>query len=95
MTTSVAATELAKLGKCETMIKKAVSHPRPAISKRPQSTQGTDSTLRGEFAHFRYEAAALRFMSSAAGAKRRIYQLVFAATVAAGVLTLLAAWTTS
>ena len=56
---------------------------------------GTDNTLRGELAHFRYEAAAMRFMSSLAGAKRRVYQLVFAATVAAGVLTLLAAWTTS
>ncbi|EOW9487323.1 hypothetical protein ACOCGL_002762 [Vibrio cholerae] len=95
MTVSVAATELAKLGKCETMIKRFAKHPRPAPSKRPQSPQGTDNTLRGEFAHFRYEAAALRFMNSAAGAKRRIYQLVFAATVAAGVLTLLAAWTTS
>ena len=82
MTASVAATELAKLGKC-------------ALSKRPQSPQGTDSTLRGEFAHFRYEAAALRFMSGTAGAKRRIYQLVFSATVAAGALTMLAAWTTS
>ncbi|MDF4372513.1 hypothetical protein P3381_24680, partial [Vibrio parahaemolyticus] len=30
-----------------------------------------------------------------AGAKRRIYQLVFSATVAAGALTMLAAWTTS
>lgn len=95
MTASVAATELAKLGKCETMIKKATNHPRPTLSTCPQSPQGTDSTLRGEFAHFRYEAAALRFMSSTAGAKRRIYQLVFSATVAAGVLTLLAAWTTS
>ncbi|ELT7570176.1 hypothetical protein R9Y00_002133 [Vibrio cholerae] len=95
MTASVAATELAKLGKCEAMIKKVASHPRPALSKRPQSPQGTDSTLRGEFAHFRYEAAALRFMSDTAGAKRRIYQLVFSATVAAGALTMLAAWTTS
>ncbi|MBD3719249.1 hypothetical protein IE995_26980 [Klebsiella pneumoniae] len=94
MTASVAATELAKLGKCEAMIKKVASHPRPALSKRPQSPQGTDSTLRGEFAHFRYEAAALRFMSGTV-AKRRIYQLVFSATVAAGALTMLAAWTTS
>ncbi len=46
MTASVAATELAKLGKCEAMIKKVASHPRPALSKRPQSPQGTDSTLR-------------------------------------------------
>ncbi|TDB57929.1 hypothetical protein C5467_11160 [Photorhabdus khanii subsp. guanajuatensis] len=95
MTASVAATELAKLGKCEAMIKKFAKHPRPAPAKRPQTPQGTYNTLRGEFAHFRYEAAAMRFMNSAAGAKRRIYQLVFAATVAAGVLTLLAAWTTS
>ncbi len=95
MTTSVAATELAKLGKCEAMIKKVANHPRPALSKRPQSPHGTDNTLRGELAHFRYEAAAMRFMSSLAGAKRRVYQLVFAATVAAGVLTLLAAGTTS
>lgn len=95
MTASAAATELAKLGKCEALIKKSVSHPLHTMSKRPESPQGTDNTLRGEFAHFRYEAAALRFMSNAAGAKRRIYQLVFAATVAAGVLTLLAAWTTS
>lgn len=29
MTASVAATELAKLGKCEAMIKKVASHPRP------------------------------------------------------------------
>ncbi|EBA8490057.1 hypothetical protein LOV38_004679 [Salmonella enterica] len=77
MTASVAATELAKLGKCEAMIKKVASHPRPALSKRPQSPQGTDSTL------------------GTAGAKRRIYQLVFSATVAAGALTMLAAWTTS
>ncbi|WP_423810230.1 hypothetical protein [Proteus mirabilis] len=42
MTASVAATELAKLGKCEAMIKKVASHPRPALSKRPQSPQGTD-----------------------------------------------------
>lgn len=96
MTASVAATELAKLGKCEAMIKKATSHPRSTLSKRPQSPQGTtDRTLRGELAHFRYEAAALRFMSSTEGAKRRIYQLVFSATVTAGVLALLAAWTTS
>lgn len=40
MTASVAATELAKLGKCEAMIKKVASHPRPALSKRPQSPQG-------------------------------------------------------
>ncbi len=92
MTTSVATTEL---GNCEAMFKKAASHPRLALSKRPQSSQGTDSPVRGEFARFRYEAVALRFMSSTAGAKRRIYQLVFSATVAAGVLTLLAAWTIS
>ncbi|WP_353615150.1 hypothetical protein [Shigella sp. FC1967] len=40
MTASVAATEMAKLGKCEAMIKKVASHPRPALSKRPQSLQG-------------------------------------------------------
>ncbi len=47
MTASVAATELAKLSKCEAMIKKSASHPRPAPAKRPQSPQGTDNTLRG------------------------------------------------
>ncbi|WP_283631430.1 hypothetical protein, partial [Shewanella baltica] len=91
MAASVSATELAKLGKCEAMIKKSANHPRPSPAKHSQSPQGTNNTLRGEFAHFRYEAAALRFMNSAARAKRRIYQLVFTATVAAGVLTLLVA----
>lgn len=92
MTTSVAATEL---GKCEAMFKKAASYPSLALSKRPQSSQVTDSPVRSDFAHFRYEAPPLRFMSSTAGAKRRIYQLVFLATVVAGVLTLLAVWTIS
>ena len=46
MTTSVATTEL---GNCEAMFKKAASHSRLALSKRPQSSQGTDSPVRGEF----------------------------------------------
>lgn len=91
MTTSVAATELAKLGKCEAMIKNHVRRTS-APAKWSRSSQRTESMLRGELAHYRYEEAALRFMSSTAKAKRQIYHLVFSATIAAGILTLLAIW---
>lgn len=97
MITSVSATELAKLGKCETLVKKSVSYSQGPFSRAntPKSSRGNENTLRGEFAHFRYEAAALRFMTSIEGAKRRVYQVVFAATVALGLLALLAANTSS
>lgn len=45
MTASVAATELAKLGKCEAMIKKVASHPRPA-------RQSAHNRHRGQIAPF-------------------------------------------
>ncbi|WP_193432664.1 hypothetical protein [Candidatus Williamhamiltonella defendens] len=53
MTTSVAATELAKRGKCEAMIKKSANYPRPtpekhsksATSRQTFSAKRSDQTL--------------------------------------------------
>ncbi|MDM9305894.1 MULTISPECIES: hypothetical protein [Gammaproteobacteria] len=100
MTASVSATELAKLGKCASLIKSvskgsvAVRTVRPVKLGKSLATHN-ENTLRGEMAHLRYESAALRFMNHAAQAKHRIYRVVFSATVAMGLLTLLAAWTTN
>lgn len=100
MTASVSATELAKLGKCASLIKSvskasvAVRTTRPVKHSQSLASHNED-TLRGERAHLRYESAALRFMNHAAQSKHQIYRVVFSATVALGLLTLLAAWTTN
>lgn len=100
MTASVSATELAKLGKCASLIKSvskesvAVRALRP-VTQRQSLASHNENTLRGEQAHLRYESAAQRFMNHAAQAKHQFYRVVFSATVAMGLLTLLAAWTTN
>ncbi|KAB0589149.1 hypothetical protein F7P84_15315 [Edwardsiella anguillarum] len=95
MTKSVAATDLAKLGKCEAMIRFNRPSPRQATGGSV-AHKGSSNTLRGELAHARYESTVLRFMTNTSGTtKHRFYQLVFSATVALGVLTLLAAWITT
>ncbi len=53
MTTSVAATELAKRGKCEAMIKKSANYPRPTRKStqnqlhqdKPSQRKRSDQTL--------------------------------------------------
>lgn len=98
MTSSVSATELAKLGKCASLIKSvnkdsvAVKTVR-TVKQNPSLSSHNENTLRGEMAHLRYESAAQRFMNHAAQGKHQIYRVVFSATVAMGLLTLLVAWT--
>jgi len=93
VTDSVAATDLAKLGKCAAMVKKRARRPYSTTHRERIPTRWVNkNTLLGEFAHSRHEESAKRFMRSTAKMKRRLYHLVFAVTVAAGVLTLLAAW---
>ncbi|ENI5910466.1 MULTISPECIES: hypothetical protein [Gammaproteobacteria] len=107
MTASVSATELAKLGKCASLIK-SVSKDSVAVNRdscrqrtlrpvkqSPSLSLHNENTLRGEQAHLRYESAAQRLMNHAAQAKHQFYRVVFSATVAMGLLTLLAAWTTN
>ncbi|MCV5802877.1 hypothetical protein OFN34_29195, partial [Escherichia coli] len=63
---SVSATEMAKLGKCEKMIKRSRVSKRineRAPRKLSNAFNGTSDTLRGEFAHFSYESATQRFMT--------------------------------
>jgi hypothetical protein len=100
MTASVSATELAKLGKCASLIK-SVSKDSVAVrtvrtvKQSPSLSSHNENTRRGERAHLRYESAAQQLMNHAAQAKHQFYRVAFSATVAMGLLTLLAAWTTN
>jgi hypothetical protein len=90
---SVSATEMAKLGKCEQMIKRSRVSKRNnerVPRKNSNAFNGTSDTLRGEFAHFSYENATRRFMTDKQVKYRRVLQLCLIGTFAMGLLSLVA-----
>ncbi len=90
---SVSATEMAKLGKCEKMIKRSRVSKRineRAPRKLSNAFNGTSDTLLGEFAHFSYESATQRFMTDKQVKCRRVLQLCLSGAFAMGLLSLVA-----
>ncbi|WP_347364511.1 hypothetical protein [Vibrio vulnificus] len=90
---SVSATEMAKLGKCEKMIKRSRVSKKineRAPGKPSNAFNGTSDTLRGEFAHFSYESATRRFMTDKQVKFRRMLQLCLSGALAMGLLSLAA-----
>lgn len=96
--TSVSATELAKLGKCEALVapRKAFIHP----SSRKQATgvigfaankKNQTAIDRGDAAHDRFEREAQHFMSKACNHRTILPNVVLALAVAAGLMMLMAA----
>ena len=87
---SVSATEMAKLGKCEKMIKQLRVSKERVPKKNSNAFNGTGDTLRGEFAHFSYESATQRFMTGKQVKYRRVLQLCLSGAFAMGLLSLVA-----
>lgn len=96
--TSVSATELAKLGKCEALVT-----PRRAQRSKPKGG-GLKGVLnfkgekpnqaaidRGDAAHDRFEQEAQAYASQECHTRTVVQSLVLALALAAGVLTLMAA----
>lgn len=96
--TSVSATELAKLGKCEALVIPRQSFRKPGQRNRASSV--IDSTVnkknqaaidRGYAAHDRFEREAKLFASKECKNRTIAPNLVLALAITAGLLTLLSA----
>ena len=96
--TSVSATELAKLGKCEAMITPRKAARKPARRKKAPGVIGFSANKknqaaidRGDAAHDRFEREAQLFTSQDCNHRTILPNLVLALAVAACLLTLKAA----